>query len=240
MATASIRELAPTARSMRRMWLRTVSMLRCSSSAICPVERPRSSSASTSACRGVRCSSGCACGSSICRRPDRTHRPLLLVVQRDGAHLDRDPLAVGGDDLDSRVRDGCVPDELSGEQLPRTPRVLGRDDGGELATFHIADHAARCSVHPADDTGRIDHVARHVDVLEHLLDIHRLQHRRPRSSRNALCERSSPSDEARLRRQGGRSSPGSSSHGGDCRRQEDARRCCGDRVADAGRRCSHA
>ena len=47
-ATASSREWAPVARSTCRMWLRTVSVLRCSSSAICAVERPRSRSSSTS------------------------------------------------------------------------------------------------------------------------------------------------------------------------------------------------
>jgi hypothetical protein len=46
-ATASNREWAPVARSTRRMWLRTVSVLRCSSLAIWVVDRPRSRSSST-------------------------------------------------------------------------------------------------------------------------------------------------------------------------------------------------
>src|SRR6185312_1082274 len=63
-ATASSRECAPTAWSRWRMWLRTVSRLRCRSSAICAVVRPRSSSRRTSAWRGVRRRSGWGCGSS--------------------------------------------------------------------------------------------------------------------------------------------------------------------------------
>ena len=64
-ATASSRELTPRARKRRRMWFRTVSVLRWSSAAICFVERPCSRRRSTSTWRGVRWGGG-AVGS--CRR----------------------------------------------------------------------------------------------------------------------------------------------------------------------------
>ena len=47
-ATASSRELTPSARKSRRTWFLTVSVLRWSSAAICFVERPCSSRRSTS------------------------------------------------------------------------------------------------------------------------------------------------------------------------------------------------
>jgi hypothetical protein len=46
------------------------------------------------------------------------------------------------------------------------------DDGGELAPASVADDALGRTVQPADDAGRIDDVARHIDVLENFVDLH--------------------------------------------------------------------
>jgi hypothetical protein len=50
-------------------------------------------------------------------------------------------------------------------------RVSWGDDRGELGSAYVADDAARRGVQPADDSGRVDVVARDIDVLEHLLKV---------------------------------------------------------------------
>lgn len=103
---------------------------------------------------------------------------VVSVVDRDRADLDRDALAVRADDLDDRVSDPRGADHFSREELPRPPSVLGRDDRRELGPAHVADDAARRSVQPTNDPGRVDVVARDVDVLEYLLEVDDVESRR--------------------------------------------------------------
>jgi hypothetical protein len=50
------------------------------------------------------------------------------VKKRHRAHFYRDAFTLGVDYDDPGVGDGCLPDDLSREQLPRAPRLLGRND----------------------------------------------------------------------------------------------------------------
>jgi hypothetical protein len=61
--------------------------------------------------------------------------------------------------------------DLLREELARPPTFLRRDDRRELAPAHVTELAPRRVVDPADDPGRVDHVARHADVLEGNLDV---------------------------------------------------------------------
>ena len=154
------------------MWLRTVSMLRCSSAAMSSVDFPSSSSPSTSVCLGVRC----GCGTARCRVLDVCHLPEdpdhpVALHQRHGAQLDTDALAVGADHHDLRVRRPVRAADVAGEDLPRAAGLLRRDHRGELPAAHIADEAARGLVQPADDARPVDDVARDVDRLEGRLDV---------------------------------------------------------------------
>ena len=60
---------------------------------------------------------------------------------------------------------------LAGKVLACPPGVFMGYDRGELSSAHVADKTPRCGVDPADDPGRIDHVAGNVDGLERLLEV---------------------------------------------------------------------
>ena len=49
--------------------------------------------------------------------------------------------------------------------------VLGRDDGGEVATANVAEKPLGCRIDPADDSRFVEDVARDADALQSLLDV---------------------------------------------------------------------
>ena len=102
---------------------------------------------------------------------------VLALPQGHRADLHPDSTAVGVHDDHRRVGHLCIAEDLAGEQFPGAAGVLGCDDRRELAADLIADHLSGGLVHPADDSGPVDHVARHVHVLQHTFDVgsHRLQ-----------------------------------------------------------------
>ncbi len=61
--------------------------------------------------------------------------------------------------------------DLAGKVLSCPAGVFMGYDRGELSSAHVADKPARRGVEPADDPGRIDHVAGNVDGLERVLDV---------------------------------------------------------------------
>ncbi len=171
-ATASSRELTPRARKRRRMWFLTVSVLRWSSAAICFVERPCSSRRSTSTWRGVRCGCGAMGVSSraFLQEPEDADH-LFAVLERHRADLHRHPLP-GGRKQDA----GCVCGRGGAEHLPReqlagAPAVLGRDDGGDVATANVAEQPLGCRIDPTNDPRCVEDVARDADALQSLLDV---------------------------------------------------------------------
>src|SRR5262249_51406360 len=99
------------------------------------------------------------------------------LPQRHRADLHGDVLALGVDDGNRGIRHLRVAENLPREQLPRSPSVFGRHNRGELTSDLIADHHSRRLIHPADDPRAVDHVARHVDVLERPFEVgsHRLE-----------------------------------------------------------------
>ena len=62
-------------------------------------------------------------------------------------------------------------EHLLSESLAGTGPVLGRYDGGEVATANVAEKLLGCRVDPPDDSRCVDDVARDVDVLQSLLDV---------------------------------------------------------------------
>ena len=62
-------------------------------------------------------------------------------------------------------------EHLLSESLAGTGSVLGRYDGGEVATANVAEKLLGCRIHPPDDSRFVDDVARDVDVLQSLLDV---------------------------------------------------------------------
>ena len=100
---------------------------------------------------------------------------VLPAVERYRAHLHCHALAVGVDHHHRRVRDGGRAHYLAREELTGTVRILGGDDRGELASPNVSHDRPRGRVHPADDSGGVDEIARHVDMLEHVFDGHSCQ-----------------------------------------------------------------
>jgi hypothetical protein len=109
---------------------------------------------------------------------------LTARVQRDGADLDADPVAVVLQQRHLLVRRLDVAEDLLCEGLPRASRVLRCDHGGELPSDHVADHALRGRVDPADDPVGVDHVGGHVDLVERTLDV---SVHRPKPGHRAEC-----------------------------------------------------
>jgi hypothetical protein len=159
-------------------WLRTVSTLRWSSAAISFVVRPRSSSFEHLRLprREVKIGVLVRLLDQVRDLAEDAH-DVVAMVDRHRADLGGDPSAVRRQQDHGGVRDLGAADDLAREQLPRAPRRLGRDDGGELAPPDVADDVLCRAVQPADHSRRVDVVARHVDVVEYLVDLHRLQRR---------------------------------------------------------------
>src|SRR6266516_309599 len=100
---------------------------------------------------------------------DADHPPA--ATERDGADLDRYPLAGRVDADDFVVRAGRRPDEVPGEDLPRPACFLGRDDGGELAAANVSHELARGRVQIADDPVRVDHIGGDTDAVDGVFDL---------------------------------------------------------------------
>src|SRR5262249_34370736 len=100
---------------------------------------------------------------------------MITVEKWHRADLHRNPTAVGVDQDEPRVRHLRRPQDLAGEELSGPPRLLVRDHAGELPPHDIAHDVPGRQVDPADDTVAVDDVAGHVDVLQHLLHLHRPQ-----------------------------------------------------------------
>ena len=171
-ATASSLEWTPRARKRRRTWFLTVSVLRWSSAAICFVERPCSSSRSTSTWRGVRCGCGAdrQVGGASLDLPEDTDDPLA-VLERHRAELDIHPRAGGRNQDAGRLGGRRSTEHLARERLAGSVAVLGCNDRGEVATTNIAEEPLGGRVDPADDSRCVEDVARDTDAAESLLDI---------------------------------------------------------------------
>ena len=171
-ATASSRVLTPRARKRRRMWFLTVSVLRWSSAAICFVERPCSRRRSTSTWRGVRCGGGAegAVVGAFLDQPEDADHPFT-VHEWHRADLYGHPRAVSRDQDAGRVGGRGGAEHLAGEQLAGAAAVLGRDDGGVLATANVAEKPLGRRIDPADDSRRVEDVTRNTDAGQSLLDV---------------------------------------------------------------------
>ena len=170
-ATASSLECTPSARRTWRTWFLTVSGLRCSSSAICFVERPWSSMRSTSRLTRGQLRMGRHLGGLVLEQlPEDADHPAALD-ERYRTDLDRVPVAGGVDQDGFRFGRKLRAGDLAEERLARAARVLGRHHRGELAAAHVTDEPPGGRVHPADDAGGVDRVARHVDVVQRALDV---------------------------------------------------------------------
>ena len=166
-ATASSRELTPRAWKRRRMWFLTVSVLRWSSAAICFVERPCSRRRSTSTWRGVRCGGGAVrpvVGAFLDQSEDADHP--FTVHERHRAELHGHPRSGGRNQDAGRLCSRGGAEHLLGEQLAGTAAVLGRDDGGEVATANVAEKLLGCRIDPPDDSRFVEDVARDADALQ--------------------------------------------------------------------------
>ena len=87
---------------------------------------------------------------------------LISTGTRVPVLLNQDGVRLGG-------RGGA--EHLLGEQLAGAPAVLGRHDGGEVATADVADEPLGCRIDPPNDPGLVEDVARDGDVLQSLLDV---------------------------------------------------------------------
>ena len=102
------------------MWFRTVCRLRPSSSAICAVERPRSSNRNTSACLGVRCKLGMRVRllQHVGDLPEHAD-DVVTAPKGHRADLHREVCALGVDNHQGCVGDLAVADDLARETSPQ-------------------------------------------------------------------------------------------------------------------------
>jgi hypothetical protein len=100
---------------------------------------------------------------------------VLSVEDGHRSDLDANAPPVPVEDHDAGVGRRRSSDDLPPEELTGPPGVLGRDNRCELATRDITDEPASRGIDPANDPVRVDHVTRHVDVLEDLFEVHRVQ-----------------------------------------------------------------
>src|SRR5204863_4618101 len=100
---------------------------------------------------------------------------VLSVVNGHRRDLDSNTSPLGVDDRDAGIGRRRPADDLPREQLAGPPRVLGCDDRGELSARDVTDNPARRGIDPADDAIHVDPIARHVDVLEDVFEVHRGQ-----------------------------------------------------------------
>jgi hypothetical protein len=87
------------------------------------------------------------------------------------ADLHRHARAGGRNQGAARICGRGGAEQLPREQLACAPAVLGRDDGREPATANVADKPLGCRIDPADDSRRVEDVARDADAAQSLLDV---------------------------------------------------------------------
>jgi hypothetical protein len=95
----------------------------------------------------------------------------VALHQGHGADVDADTAAVRAEKNDMRIRHLLGAGDLPREMLARSAGVLRRYDRRELPAADVADEAARCRIDPADDTRRVDDVARNADTLKCSFDV---------------------------------------------------------------------
>jgi hypothetical protein len=95
----------------------------------------------------------------------------VAAVKRDGTKFDRQALAVCAEDHALVVRARRWPEQIPGEDRPRPLGFLGRDNRGVVAAANVSNELLRCRIEPADDPLRVDHVGRHPNALDGVLDI---------------------------------------------------------------------
>jgi hypothetical protein len=102
---------------------------------------------------------------------------VLALPKRHRTDLHREALSIGVDDDHRCVGHLRVAENLAGDQLACSTRVLGGHDGRELPPDLVTDHFSSSAVHPPNDAHTIDDVAGYVHRLEHPSDVcpHRLQ-----------------------------------------------------------------
>jgi hypothetical protein len=107
---------------------------------------------------------------ALLEKPEDTDHPFT-VHQRHRTDLHGDPRAGGRNQDTGRIGGLGGAEHLLGEQLAGAPAVLGGDDGGELTSANVADKPLGGRIDPANDSRRVEDVARDADVLQSLLDV---------------------------------------------------------------------
>ena len=154
------------------MWFLTVSVLRCSSAAICLVERSLFEKLKHLDLTGVRCGGGAVVlgsgRSSISPKTPTTRSPLLsgTALISTGTRV---PVGRNQDAVRVCGRGGA--EHLLCKQFAGASAVLRCDDGGELATANVPEKALGGGIDPADDSRLVEDVARDADAAESLLDV---------------------------------------------------------------------
>ena len=130
-------------------------------------EKPKHLDLAGSEMRGWRC--GAVVGVSLQQPEDADHR--FTVHQRYRADLHGHPFPGGRDENAGRLGGRGGAEHLLGEQLAGAAAVLGRDDGGEVATANVTDKPLGGRIQPPDNPGRVKDIAWDADVLQSLLDV---------------------------------------------------------------------
>jgi len=102
--------------------------------------------------------------------PEDADHPFALH-ERHRADFHDHPRAGGRNQDAGRVCGRGRAQHLPREQLTCAAAVLGRDDGGEVATANIADKPFGCSIHPPYDSRPVEDIARDTDPVQSLLDV---------------------------------------------------------------------
>ena len=66
---------------------------------------------------------------------------------------------------------GCGAEHLAGEEFAGATAVLGRDDGGVLATADIPEKPLGRGIDPADDSRSVEDVTRDANADQSLLNV---------------------------------------------------------------------
>ena len=109
-------------------------------------------------------------GGAFLQQPEDADHPFT-VLERHRADLHGHPLPGGRKQDAGRICGRRSAEHLLGEQLAGAPAVLGRDDGGDVATADVAEKPLGRRIDPADDSRRVEDVARDTDALQSLLDV---------------------------------------------------------------------
>ncbi len=117
--------------------------------------------------RGWRC--GAVVGAFLDQSEDADHP--FTVHERHRAELHGHPRSDGRNQDAGRLCGRGSAEHFLGEQLAGAAAVLGRDNGGEVATANVAEKLLGCRIDPADDSCFVENVARDADALQSLLDV---------------------------------------------------------------------